>query len=66
MTIPPWVEGARVHFRLDIGATILRDMPDTVRRRAPRPSWRPDQLTRSGSGATAPRREEYRREGAAR
>ena len=35
VTIPPWVEGARVHSRLDIGATILRDMPGTVRKRAP-------------------------------
>ena len=34
VTIPPWVDGCRVHFRMDIGATIHRDMPDIVRRRA--------------------------------
>ena len=34
VTIPPWVDGSRVHFRMDVGTAISRDMPDIVRRRA--------------------------------
>ena len=34
VTIPPWMYGVRVHFRLDIGAAIHWDMPDIVHRRA--------------------------------
>ena len=34
VTIPPWVDGSRVHFRADVDATIRRDAPDEVRRRA--------------------------------
>ena len=34
VTIQPWADGAMVHFRLNIGVTIIRDRPDTVRRRA--------------------------------
>ena len=34
VTIPPWVDTSRVHFRLDVGAALHRDAPDTVRKMA--------------------------------
>ena len=34
VTIPPWVDGSRVHFRADVGAVLQPGTPDTVRRAA--------------------------------
>ena len=31
VTIPPWVDGFRVRYRMDIGATIYREIQNIVR-----------------------------------
>ena len=34
VTILPWMDRSRVHFRMDVGTAISRDTPDIVCRRA--------------------------------
>ena len=34
VTIPPWVDGSRVHIRQDIGAEVRRTAPESIRRAA--------------------------------
>ena len=40
VTIPPWVDEARVQMRMDIGAAIQRDMPTPFADVPRRPAWR--------------------------